>query len=648
MSKIKFQYYLLIILALLLSGGQLIWSQEKALDNKLSDTIFVRRNSLIIFPDTTLFIRNDTVLVIPSDMNYKLKKISGNTTTISDSSKSGTKENKLTRALYNVIFTSSDSNSNGEDFQSPEKTFLPYKGMIISRIRLKQVDVLAGSIMDTSITATDQFSKLLNSIHVKTRKRIIYNNLLFHRGDSLDAYVLADNERILRSLPFIEDARILVVPVAGDKNKVEIVVITKDLFSIGVNPTFIDVNKYRFDLFDRNLMGWGSELRYTNHYNSAEELDTGHELKYSLTNIRGSFINARFSYSNIFGDKFLGAIFEKAFLTPQVKYAGSLDLGRISEEREESKNGEIIAIPYIRYYLDTWLGRSFQIGKEDSRKNIIIAGRYRGDDLAKRPFVSPDSNYFYHNGDLFLGGISYTKINYYKSSLILSFGPTEDVPVGYFYNLTAGISRDEFIDKPYLELDFLRSHLIDNLGYLSYQMSIGGFIYHDRFREGVLRLNSNYFTPLMKKNKFRFRHLAALDFTIGLNRISGEYINLQNEIRGLSSEVKGTGRLALSLESIAFTPWNLYGFRFAPYIFADMGFIGSSQKLITNENFFGSFGIGVRIRNESLVFETLELRIGYFPRTSEGTGEWQLDFSSRDPSYFNNIGYSRPGIIGFE
>ena len=215
MSKIKFQYYLLIILALLLSGGQLIWSQEKAPDNKLSDTIFVRRNSLIIFPDTTLFIRNDTVLVIPSDMNYKLKKISGNTTTISDSSKSGTKENKLTRALYNVIFTSSDSNSNGEDFQSPEKAFLPYKGMIISRIRLKQVDVLAGSIMDTSITATDQFSKLLNSIHVKTRKRIIYNNLLFHRGDSLDAYVLADNERILRSLPFIEDARILVVPVAG-------------------------------------------------------------------------------------------------------------------------------------------------------------------------------------------------------------------------------------------------------------------------------------------------------------------------------------------------------------------------------------------------------------------------------------------------
>ncbi|MEJ2537767.1 MAG: hypothetical protein P8048_12095, partial [Calditrichia bacterium] len=237
-------------MALLLSGGQLIWSQEKAPDNKLSDTIFVRRNSLIIFPDTTLFIRNDTVLVIPSDMNYKLKN-------------------------------SSDSNSNGEDFQSPEKAFLPYKGMIISRIRLKQVDVLAGSIMDTSITATDQFSKLLNSIHVKTRKRIIYNNLLFHRGDSLDAYVLADNERILRSLPFIEDARILVVPVAGDKNKVEVVVITKDLFSIGVNPTFIDVNKYRFDLFDRNLMGWGSELRYTNHYNSAEELDTGHELKYS-------------------------------------------------------------------------------------------------------------------------------------------------------------------------------------------------------------------------------------------------------------------------------------------------------------------------------------------------------------------------------
>ena len=648
MSKIKFQYYLLIILVLLLSGGQFLRSQEKTPDNKLSDTIFIRRNSLVIFPDTTLFIRNDTVLVIPSTVKYRVEKISGNTTAISDSSKYQTNGNKLTKALYNVIFTSANSNNNGEDFHSPEKAFLPYKGMIISRVRIKQVDVLAGSIMDTSITATDQFSKLLNSIHVKTRNRIIYNNLLFHGGDSLDAYVLADNERVLRSLPFIEDARILVIPLAGEEKRVEVVVITKDLFSIGVNPTFVDVNKYRFDLFDRNLMGWGSELRYTNHFNSSEALNTGHELKYSLTNIRGSFINARFSYSNIFGDKFLGAFFEKAFLTPQVKYAGSLDFGRISSEREESDNGEIVATPYIRDYLDAWLGRSFRVGNENSRKNIIIAGRYREDDLAKRPFVSPDSNYYYHNGDLFLGSISYRRLDYYKSSLILSFGPTEDVPVGYFYNLTAGINQDEFIDKPYLELDFLRSQLIDGIGYLSYQASIGGFIYHDRFREGVLRLNSKYFTPLMKKNKFRFRHLADLDFTIGLERLPGEYINLENEIRGISAEVKGTGRLALSLETIAFTPWNLYGFRFALYTFADMGFIGSSQKMLTNDNFFGSFGIGVRIRNESLVFKTLELRIGYFPRTFEGSGEWQFDFSGRDPSYFNNIGYSRPGIIGFQ
>jgi hypothetical protein len=298
--------------------------------------------------------------------------------------------------------------------------------------------------------------------------------------------------------------------------------------------------------------------------------------------------------------------------------------------------------------LDTWLGRSFLIGNKDSRKNVIFSGRYRKDDFVMRPFVNPDSNYFYHNTNLFLSSISYRKIDYFKSSLILSFGRTEDVPVGYLYSLTMGVDKDEFIDKPYLGFKFLKAQLIDGFGYLSYGTAIGGFIYQNEFREGILKFYSNYFTPLMKLKKYKFRHLANLDFTIGIKRLAGEFINLKNEIRGISSVPKGSGKLALSLESIAFTPLNLYSFRFAFYTFADMGFIGPSQKIISDNNFFGSFGIGVRIRNESLVFKTLELRIGYFTRTPAGFSEWQFDVSGRDPRYVDKIEFYRPDIIGFE
>ena len=43
-----------------------------------------------------------------------------------------------------------------------------------------------------------------------------------------------------------------------------------------------------------------------------------------------------------------------------------------------------------------------------------------------------------------------------------------------------------------------------------------------------------------------------------------------NNVRGLdgfkSSELSGTGRILLSLQTQAYTPWNFIGFRFGPFL----------------------------------------------------------------------------------
>jgi hypothetical protein len=44
-------------------------------------------------------------------------------------------------------------------------------------------------------------------IHVNTSKKTILNNLTFEKGDVIEPQVLADNERIIRSLRYIEDAQ---------------------------------------------------------------------------------------------------------------------------------------------------------------------------------------------------------------------------------------------------------------------------------------------------------------------------------------------------------------------------------------------------------------------------------------------------------
>jgi len=49
----------------------------------------------------------------------------------------------------------------------------------------------------------------------------------------LSSYKLADNERLIRSLDFIQDARILVNYIPDNPDSVDLIVVVKDLFSIG-------------------------------------------------------------------------------------------------------------------------------------------------------------------------------------------------------------------------------------------------------------------------------------------------------------------------------------------------------------------------------------------------------------------------------
>jgi len=183
---------------------------------------------------------------------------------------------------------------------------------------------------------------------------------------------------------------------------------------------------------------------------------------------------------------------------------------------------------------------------------------------------------------------------------------------------------------------------------LGFRIQCGGFIHQDQFQEGNLRVRFSYFSHLLKLRRYRFRQLVSIDFTHGINRLSGEYVNLNEEIRGISgTDLTGTSKFAISEESVFFTPWNFYGFRFAMFGFCDFGFLGSTGKFFRRNNFYGTLGIGCRIRNESLVFKTVQLRFGYFVRSPVGMNRWQVDVSTRDPSIIRSIDVTRPDIISF-
>ncbi len=91
----------------------------------------------------------------------------------------------------------------------------------------------------------------MNKTHFNTNENIIRKNLLFSEGDTISPLILSDNERILRQLPYIDDARIIVVPVSDDE--ADIVVYTKDVYSLGGSFTYNGLKKGNVSVFDKNI-----------------------------------------------------------------------------------------------------------------------------------------------------------------------------------------------------------------------------------------------------------------------------------------------------------------------------------------------------------------------------------------------------------
>ncbi len=98
-------------------------------------------------------------------------------------------------------------------------------------MRSRRLNVFGSTISAPDFNDPNKTEKLLNKTHFNTNEIIIRKNLLFHEGDTISPLNLSDNERYLRELPFIDDARILVVPVSG--SEADIIVVTKDIYSLG-------------------------------------------------------------------------------------------------------------------------------------------------------------------------------------------------------------------------------------------------------------------------------------------------------------------------------------------------------------------------------------------------------------------------------
>lgn len=541
-----------------------------------------------------------------------------------DSLRTRAYKNRWTMELHNIIIV--PPKKKDQDLTGSQRTiddYLPFEGKIINNISFMRLDPFGTSLWDTAYSNINTFTRFGNALHFKTLERVLQRHIILEKGERLDPYKVADNERLIRELKYVEDVRIMIRQEDPESDLVDIIIITKDIWSKAFFMELQELDAGSFGFWDRNIFGTGNDFENNIHWNPGKSDFWGYDAIYKSRNILGTFINSSIFYKNVFETESYGFTVDRKFYTPSTKYAGGISYlkKRTVENIWYSQNLQTKE-PLNFSILDFWLGRSFELNKNAvdrmKRINLILASRLTGNNFTTRPAaVSEDLFFEYHNNIIWLNSVSLTARAYYRSNLIYSFGRTEDIPNGWMSSLTFGKEFSEFNDRLYVAMKLAHGNFIGNLGYVYTSYSLGSFIADPgQYQQGISDLKLNYFTNLFIFGRYKFRHFINFEYLKGIDRFELERINIndKNGIRGLTAGgIYGQQKLTMNMESVLFAPSILYGFRFAFFGFVDFALIGDQYSAVSELDNFNGVGFGIRIRNERLVFPTFQFRFAFYP-----------------------------------
>lgn len=588
-----------------------------------------------LIPALELSQRQNTI--VPNSSIYRDKGL-----VFLDSFREKTSGNRITRKIYEIVVAAPDSAENRNVGGASESQFMAFKGKNIRRIEVRRLNVFGANVDDPDAYRQFPAQKLLNSTHVNTNERIIRNNLLFSTGDTVSPVILSDNERLLRDLSFIDDARIRVIPVS--EYEVDVIVITKDVYSIGgsVSP---GITKGEFSVFDRNFIGMGQELGVRVPYDFSKRVSTGIGFHYMLDNIASSFVNMKAFWYNDLGDKLYGIKAERRLFSYETRYAGGFSLEHVYRMNPIDTGKKSVS-----YNLqDYWLSRSFPI-KRDAMTRLIFGLRYTNNNVYDRPDILPHSYHTLQKYKLYLGSVTYSMEKYYKANLVYGYGRTEDIPYGAAITITGGREINEFKLRNYAASQVSYARSFERFGYVYGSASLGSFINERETEQGVLALNVRYFSPLLPVGRSMIRNFLRLDYMRGFDRNLDERLHFLDDsgFTGFRNDsARGAQRVTMNLETVVFSPLNVIGFRFAFFLFADISALAGTNQVIASGTSLSGIGLGFRIRNENLIFKTFQIRLGFFPNPPPYSRINYFTFSGEDQPEFNNFEPGEPALIPF-
>lgn len=545
---------------------------------------------------------------------------------------------KFTKTLHKLIFRSTTKRPVKSPQNRQKQNLAPFEGKIIRNITVQSHDPFGFSFTDSTQTANSWIEKTGNFIHIKTKDFAIRNTLLIKENTPLDTLLLNESERMIRSQNFIRRVEITAKNAGSSNDSIDLHIEVLDSWSL-IPSASISTSKTRVRLKNRNFLGFGHEFN-NSVTKSLEDSHYGYEMNYTVPNINNTFIETNLVYRiDLDGNYSKILDIERPFYSPFARWAGGIYLDeQFREEYLKDAQGESDLQKFKYTTQDFWGGHAFKIFDGPSEKerttNLISSVRYLHVGYKERPSAEYDSIGYFANESFYLGSLGIASRQFVKDNYIFRDGTIEDVPVGTVYAVTGGYQRKNQHNRMYLGAKASHGNYF-NWGYLSTSFEIGTFVDHSHLEQTTLSLQANYFTKLISLgHNWKMRQFVKPQILIGTNRLpsEGDHITIDKEnkfrgvydndfdlkkgagIPGFDSDLMGTKKYVLSLQTQFYSPWEVLGFRLNPFINLNAAALGNEDESILKSKLYTSFGAGFIIRNDYLVFSSFQVSFSFYPQ----------------------------------
>jgi len=442
--------------------------------------------------------------------------------------------------------------------------------------------------------------RLANRLHIRTRERVIADQLLLRSGDPYSPRLLDESERILRSARYLYDATVR--PVAVHDGKVDVAVRTRDVWTLNPGISYGrrgGKNTGGFELEELNLLGTGVALS-AGHKSGIDRDENKFEV--SDRHVAGSWWSADALYASNSDGNARDFTLARPFYALDTRWTAGVstqhddridslyDLGQIVDQFQDHHRFAEVYGGWSAGLRNGWVQR-WRFGATYDDHKFTIAPSWTGTST-----LPEDRTLAYPWIQFDLIQDDYLKLNNHDQ-----IGRTEDFYLGARASLRLGWASSSFGASRSAAIvggNFGHGAALSKRATLLSGLDLSGRLEDGSVRNAVLTGAIRFYLEQSRQWLF----FTTLEGAVGRNLDLDNQILLggDNGLRGYPLRYQGGDRrVLLTVEQRFFSDWYPFRlFRVGAAAFVDVGRTWGAAPLGTpSQGFLKDVGVGLRLGN---------------------------------------------------